>query len=86
MRSISTVCRHFCKFGQQLVSKKVFEVGTGGILLDEIMSLCMVTGWMNETIGGFTCTKDCPPPTNYSEVFTNDWTPGDETLKYSKVE
>ncbi len=68
------------------MSKVTFEIGYGGILLDELMSMCMVTGWMNETIGSYTCTQDCQPPTNYSEVFTYDWTPSFGSLKYTVVE
>ncbi len=67
--------RHSCKDGRKLVSKLAFETGGQTNFLDEIMSSCQVTGWMNETIGSFTCTRGCDPPTNYTLVFTHDWDP-----------
>ena len=65
-----------CLNGRHLVSKSSFATGEETRLLDEIMSLCQVTGWLNETIGSYTCTQACQAPMNYSEVFTNDWDEG----------
>ena len=71
--------------GKQLVSKKAFETGATTTLFDEMMSLCQVSGWLNETIGSYTCTKDCGPPTNYSEIFTYDWEESENATIGSKV-
>ena len=65
--------KYFCLGDRHLVSKSAFATGEETKLLDEIMSLCQVTGWLNETIGSYTCTTACDVPQNYSEVFTNDW-------------
>ena len=56
-----------------MVSKLAFETGAETNFLDDIMSSCQVTGWLNETIGSFTCTTGCKAPQNHSEVFTHDW-------------
>ena len=50
--------------------------------MDEIMSMCTISGWMNETIGSLTCTKDCGPATNYTELFSYDW---DETQIMAEI-
>lgn len=76
--------KYECLGDKQLVSKKAFETGAPTTLYDEMMSLCQVSGWLNETIGSFTCTKDCQAPTNYSEVFTFDWNESDPTTIGSK--
>jgi hypothetical protein len=62
-----------------LVSKISFEAGVANGSYTVMMSQCQITGWMNETIGSFTCTKKCGPPTNYSEVFDWDWSESDGT-------
>ena len=33
-----------------------------------------ISGWMNESIGAYTCTRPCGAPTNYSAMFDFDWT------------
>lgn len=65
--------RHSCLNGRHLVSKSAFATGIETNFLDEIMSACQVTGWMNETIGAFTCTTGCQRPANFSERFSHDW-------------
>merc|ERR1712047_51596 len=55
-------CKQECLHGKQFVTKKAFEAGETSVYLDELMSLCTVAGWLNETIGGYTCTKDCEEP------------------------
>ena len=77
--------RHSCLHGKQLVTKKAFEAGETSVYLDELMSLCTVAGWLNETIGGYTCTKDCEEPTYYNETFTYDWDESVGTLIGAKV-
>ena len=77
--------KHSCLHGKQLVTKKAFEAGETSVYLDELMSLCTVAGWLNETIGGYTCTKDCEEPTYYNETFTYDWDESVGTLIGAKV-
>lgn len=55
------------------MSKNAFAAGVSNTFLDDIMSICEVTGWMNETIGSYSCTRGCPEPPMYPEVFTNGW-------------
>ena len=60
--------------GKQLVPKFAFNTGAPtDNFMDEIMSMCTISGWMNETIGSLTCTRDCGPAINYTEYFTYDW-------------
>ena len=66
---------HSCIEGQ-LVSKNAFATAANTTFLDGILSMCQISGWMNETIGKYTCTKGCRTPTNYSEVFTMDFEEG----------
>ena len=70
--------RHKCLFGKKLVSKNAFQTGADTTLIDEMMSMCTLSGWLNETIGAYTCTKDCKAPTNYSEIFTYNWSDDSE--------
>ena len=70
---INQEVRHRCLNERHLVSKQAFESGEETTFLDEIMSSCQVTGWMNETIGSYTCTTGCHLPQNHSQVFTHDW-------------
>ena len=63
---------HSCIEGQ-LVTKNAFSTGANTTFLNEIMSMCQISGWMNESIGAYTCTRPCGPPTNYSEMFEFDW-------------
>ena len=77
--------RHSCLHGKKLVTKGAFEAGETSVFLDELMSLCTVRGWLNETIGGYTCTKDCEAPTFYNETFTYDWDESKSTLIGAKV-
>ena len=42
-------------------------------LLDEMMSMCQITGWLNETIEQYTCTQNCEAPYNYTEVLNYDY-------------
>ena len=76
--------RHKCvEEGKQLVSKYAFNAGLPtDNFMDEIMSMCTISGWMNETIGSLTCTKDCGPATNYTELFSYDW---DETQIMAEI-
>ena len=53
--------------------QNAFEAGDANTFYDDLMSNCQVRGALNETIGSFTCTRPCGPPTNYSEVFVLDW-------------
>ena len=58
---------------RHLVSKSSFETGAETNFLQHIMSMCLVTGWLNETIGSYTCTRGCEEPQNYTTVFAHDW-------------
>ena len=60
------------------MSKNAFQTGAHTTLIDEMMSMCTLSGWLNETIGAYTCTKDCKAPTNYSEIFTYNWSDDSE--------
>ena len=71
---IYQVASHSCLDGRHLVTKIAFETGAETNLLDSLMSMCTVTGWMNETIGSYTCSKGCEDPDRYPEVFNDDWT------------
>lgn len=82
---IDVYSRYQCLGNKQLVSKKAFETGANTTLYDEMMSICQVSGWLNETIGSFTCTKDCGAPTNYSEIFSFDWDESINTTIGTKV-
>ena len=68
---------HKCKDvdgeARQFVSKAAFELGVANTFYDEIMRSCQVNGALNGTIGSYTCTRPCGPPTNYSEIFTMEW-------------
>lgn len=66
--------------GKKLVSKNAFRTGAPTTFLDDLMSMCLITGWLNETIGSYTCTRDCETPVNYTEVFNYDFTADSTTL------
>ena len=69
-----TVTHKCVESGKQLVSKFAFNTGAEtDNFMDDIMSMCTISGWMNETIGSLTCTKDCGPAVNYTEFFSYDW-------------
>ena len=77
---------YWCKDNHKLVSKLAFETAEPTNQLEELMSVCQISGWLNETIGSYTCTKHCSAPMNYSEVFDFDYNYGDATTIGSKVE
>ena len=66
---------HSCISGQ-LVKKGAFKTGKPTTFIDSIMSMCGISGWMNETIGSYTCTRPCKAPYNYSEMFTFEYDEG----------
>ena len=65
--------RYSCLNGQKLLTKVDFAAGISTNLLDTLSSTCLVSGWFNDTIGGFTCTKFCGEPANYTVMMQNDW-------------
>ncbi len=65
--------RFSCKGGQMLVSKPDFAAGILSNLVSTVSSTCLISGWFNDTIGGYTCTKYCSEPTNYTALMTYDW-------------
>ncbi len=75
--------------GKQLVSKVAFAEGDeSASFFDEILSQCQISGWMNETIGSYTCTTDCQAPVNNDNVFDITWTDAtgitiDTTFEYA---
>ena len=83
---------YWCKEeGKKLVSKLAFSTGAPTNQLDDLMSMCQITGWLNETIGSYACTQDCEAPINYTKVFDYDYSIGDPTLigteyKYSCID
>ena len=76
---------YWCKHDKKLVTKGAFETGKPTELLDELMSMCLITGWLNETIEKYTCTMDCEAPYNYTEVLDYDYTENGATLIGTKV-
>ena len=62
-----------CKLGQKLVSKLDFNAGVATNLISTLTYTCLITGWFNETIGSYTCSRNCGPPTNYSSVMKSNW-------------
>ena len=62
-----------CKQGQKMVSKIDFNAGVATNLISSIAYTCLITGWFNETIGSYTCTRNCGPPTNYSSIMKSNW-------------
>jgi len=60
--------------GQKFVSKPDFQAGSSANLVTNLYATCQISGWFNDTIGGYTCTQNCGPPTNYSWLMSNNWT------------
>ena len=74
IRAFGQLITIFFNFPQFLFSfQNAFEAGVTNAFYDDLMSNCQVGGALNETIGSFTCTRPCGPPTNYSEVFVLNW-------------
>ncbi len=71
--------RYWCKDDHKLVSKVAFRSGEPTRQLDELMSMCQISGWLNETIGSYTCTKHCDTPVNYTTVFDYNYEEGGST-------
>ena len=65
--------RFDCKNGKKFVSKVDFAIGSAANLQSFLTASCLISGWFNESIGSYTCTRDCGPPTNYSLVMKNNW-------------
>ena len=61
--------------GSKLVSKLDFNAGLATNLINYLNYTCLISGWFNDSIGSYTCTRNCSPPLNYSVVMTNDWNP-----------
>ena len=57
----------------KLILKTDFVNGSSLNLLDSVDYTCGISGWFNESIGSYTCTRNCTPPKNYSSVMTNNW-------------
>ena len=76
--------RFTCLYGKKFVSKSDFAVGSSANLLTELTAVCLISGWFNETVGSYTCVKDCGPPTNYSTVMTNNWDGNLTVVPYGK--
>ena len=77
-----------CKFGQKLISKPDFLIGSNENLLNNITSTCQISGKFNDSFGTYSCTRNCGPPTDYSVIMKNDWNsrihavPYDTTFRY----
>jgi len=71
-----------CKFGKKLVSKVDFNAGIDTNLINNISYTCLISGWFNESMGSYTCTRDCGPPANYSSVMKNNWNPNMTVVPY----
>jgi hypothetical protein len=65
--------RFDCKNGKKFVPKVDFAIGSAANLQNFLTASCLISGWFNESIGSYTCTRDCGPPTNYSLVMKNNW-------------
>ena len=81
---IGFLFRFTCLYGKKFVSKSDFAVGSSANLLTELTAVCLISGWFNETVGSYTCVKDCGPPTNYSTVMTNNWDGNLTVVPYGK--
>ena len=72
---------YWCKNNKKLVTKNAFRTAkSDAALLDDMMSMCLISGWLNETIESYTCTQDCTEPMNYTEVFDYDYEVGGATV------
>ena len=71
---------YWCKNDKKLVRKGAFKTAAPTKHLDELMSMCQISGWLNETIESYTCTQDCIAPINYTEVFDYDFEVGGDTV------
>ena len=71
---------YWCKNDKKLVRKGAFKMAAPTKHLDELMSMCQISGWLNETIESYTCTQDCIAPVNYTEVFDYDFEVGGDTV------
>ena len=71
---------YWCKNDKKLVPKGAFKTAAPTKHLDELMSMCQISGWLNETIESYTCTQDCIAPINYTEVFDYDFEVGGDTV------
>ena len=76
---------YWCKNDKKLVRKGAFKMAVPTKHLDELMSMCQISGWLNETIESYTCTQDCIAPINYTEVFDYDFQVGGDTAIGSTV-
>ena len=65
--------RFDCLNGQKFVTKSDFASGSSANVANFLTASCLISGWFNESIGSYTCTRNCGPPLNYSAVMTNDW-------------
>ena len=65
--------RFECLNGKKFVPKTDFAIGSAANLASSLTAACLISGWFNESVGAYTCSRDCSPPTNYSTVMTNDW-------------
>ena len=74
-----TVDYHCKDDTKKLVSKLAFETAEPTNQFDKLTSTCLISGWLNETIGSFTCTLDCEAPQNYTDIFNYNFNPGDPT-------
>ena len=70
---INDQVKYWCKHDKKLVTKNAFATGKPTELLDEMMSMCQITGWLNETIEQYTCTQNCEAPYNYTEILNYDY-------------
>ena len=64
---------YWCKDDKKLVSKVAFATGEPTRELDSLTSTCLISGWLNETIGSYACTQDCIAPVNYTETLNYDY-------------
>lgn len=79
---------YWCKDEHRLVPKAAFQSGQAldSQFKEKLTSICQISGWLNETIGSFTCTQHCQPPLNYSEVFQLGYSTGDPSTIGTEVE
>jgi hypothetical protein len=64
------------------VTKPDFLAGISTNLNSKLYATCQITGWFNESIGYYTCTRNCDPPQNYSWLMNNNFTGKSPVIPY----
>jgi len=54
-------------------------------LYEYAIEIPQISGWFNDTIGGYTCTQNCGPPTNYSWLVKSNYTGNQTVIPYNTM-